>query len=151
MDGEKKFKASFELNIIFYIFLLICVATLVDIIPGVNGSIWATRLYGIVCLVGVIFCARKGLFMAIDSFVMMYPESLQGTIAFINKILMLAGYVILEIALIFAFSEYINGDTSEIEHVWKSVLYVLSLIVYPVSLIYLIRDLFKSNSKNQEA
>ncbi|MBQ6969749.1 MAG: hypothetical protein IJP85_05435, partial [Synergistaceae bacterium] len=106
---EKK-SGGFELNVIFFIFMLICHATLVDIIPGINGSIWAVRLYGIVCLIGVIFCARKGLFMAIDSFVLLYPESLQKTLSRINQILMLIGYVLLEAALVIGFRKYLADD-----------------------------------------
>ncbi len=135
-----------ELNVIFFIFLLICLATLVDIIPGINGSIWAVRLYGIVCLIGVIFCARKGLFMAIDSFVLLYSEALQKTLMKLNQILMLAGYVLLEIALIVGFKKYLADDlfsSASFDDVWNGVLYVLSLIVYPVSLLYLVRDIFK--------
>ena len=144
MDEEKKeFKPSFELNIIFYIFLLICIATLADIIPSVNGSIWATRLYGIVCLVGVIFCARKGFFMAIDSFFMMYPKGLQSAIAKLNRILMLVGYIVIEAALVLTWNIYTDFDTSDMAHLWNCVLYAVSLIVYPISLILLIRDLFK--------
>ncbi len=138
-------KSSFELNIIFIIFMLICLATLIDIIPGINGSIWAVRLYGIVCLIGVIFCARKGLFMAIDSFVLLYPESLQKTLNRLNQFLMLAGYVILEIALIAGFRKYLAEDSFSsvsLDAKWNGLLYVLSLIVYPVSLLYLVRDIF---------
>lgn len=138
-------KSSFELNIIFIIFMLICLATLIDIIPGINGSIWAVRLYGIVCLIGVIFCARKGLFMAIDSFVLLYPESLQKTLNRMNQFLMLAGYVILEIALIVGFRKYLAEDSFSsvsLDAKWNGLLYVLSLIVYPVSLLYLVRDIF---------
>ncbi|MBQ7543489.1 MAG: hypothetical protein IJT02_00945 [Synergistaceae bacterium] len=138
---------GFELNIIFFIFMLICLATLVDIIPGVNGSIWAVRLYGIVCLIGVIFCARKGLFMAIDSFVLLYPESLQKTLTKLNQILMLVGYVLLEAALIIGFKKYLADDSfssASMDNKWNGVLYVLSLVVYPVSLLYLVRDIFSA-------
>ena len=142
---EKK-TGGFELNVIFFIFMLICLATLVDIIPGINGSIWAVRLYGIVCLIGVIFCARKGLFMAIDSFVLLYPESLQKTLSRINQILMLIGYVLLEAALVIGFRKYLADDlfaSASLDDKWNGVLYVLSLIVYPVSLLYLIREIFR--------
>ncbi|MBQ3763437.1 MAG: hypothetical protein IJM47_08305 [Synergistaceae bacterium] len=142
---EKK-SGGFELNVIFFIFMLICLATLVDIIPGINGSIWAVRLYGIVCLIGVIFCARKGLFMAIDSFVLLYPESLQKTLSRINQILMLIGYVLLEAALVIGFRKYLADDlfaSASLDDKWNGVLYVLSLIVYPVSLLYLIREIFR--------
>ena len=142
---EKK-SGGFELNVIFFIFMLICLATLVDIIPGINGSIWAVRLYGIVCLIGVIFCARKGLFMAIDSFVLLYPESLQKTLSRINQILMLIGYVLLEAALVIGFRTYLADDlfaSASLDDKWNGVLYVLSLIVYPVSLLYLIREIFR--------
>ena len=137
---------SFELNVIFFIFMLICLATLVDIIPGINGSIWAVRLYGIVCLIGVIFCARKGLFMAIDSFVLLYPQSLQNTLVKLNRILMLIAYVLLEAALILGFKKYLADDlfaSASLDDKWNGVLYVLSLVVYPVSLLYLVRDMFK--------
>ena len=143
--SEKK-SGGFELNVIFFIFMLICLATLVDIIPGINGSIWAVRLYGIVCLIGVIFCARKGLFMAIDSFVLLYPESLQKTLSRLNQILMLIGYVLLEVALVIGFKKYLADDlfaSASLDDKWNGVLYVLSLIVYPVSLIYLIREIFR--------
>ncbi len=143
--SEKK-SGGFELNVIFFIFMLICLATLVDIIPGINGSIWAVRLYGIVCLIGVIFCARKGLFMAIDSFVLLYPESLQKTLSRINQILMLIGYVLLEAALVIGFKKYLADDlfaSASLDDKWNGVLYVLSLIVYPVSLLYLIREIFR--------
>ncbi|MBQ6113353.1 MAG: hypothetical protein IJL10_03720 [Synergistaceae bacterium] len=142
---EKK-SGGFELNVIFFIFMLICLATLVDIIPGINGSIWAVGLYGIVCLIGVIFCARKGLFMAIDSFVLLYPESLQKTLSRINQILMLIGYVLLEAALVIGFRKYLADDlfaSASLDDKWNGVLYVLSLIVYPVSLLYLIREIFR--------
>ena len=137
---------GFELNVIFFIFMLICLATLVDIIPGINGSIWAVRLYGIVCLIGVIFCARKGLFMAIDSFVLLYPQSLQNTLVKLNRILMLIAYVLLEAALILGFKKYLADDlfaSASLDDKWNGVLYVLSLLVYPVSLLYLVRDMFK--------
>ena len=137
---------GFELNVIFFIFMLICLATLVDIIPGINGSIWAVRLYGIVCLIGVIFCARKGLFMAIDSFVLLYPQSLQNTLVKLNRILMLIAYVLLEVALILGFKKYLADDlfaSASLDDKWNGVLYVLSLLVYPVSLLYLVRDMFK--------
>lgn len=142
---EKK-SGGFELNVIFFIFMLICLATLVDIIPGINGSIWAVRLYGIVCLIGVIFCARKGLFMAIDSFVLLYPESLQKTLSRLNQILMLIGYVLIEVALVIGFKKYLADDlfaSASLDDKWNGVLYVLSLIVYPVSLLYLIREIFR--------
>ena len=144
MSGSKS--GGFELNVIFFIFMLICLATLVDIIPGINGSIWAVRLYGIVCLIGVIFCARKGLFMAIDSFVLLYPQSLQNTLVKLNRILMLIAYVLLEVALIIGFKKYLADDlfaSASLDDKWNGVLYVLSLIVYPVSLFYLVRDMFK--------
>ena len=137
---------SFELNVIFFIFMLICLATLVDIIPGINGSIWAVRLYGIVCLIGVIFCARKGLFMAIDSFILLYPQFLQNTLVKLNRILMLIAYVLLEAALILGFKKYLADDlfaSASLDDKWNGVLYVLSLLVYPVSLLYLVRDMFK--------
>ena len=142
---EKK-SGGFELNVIFFIFMLICLATLVDIIPGINGSIWAVRLYGIVCLIGVIFCARKGLFMAIDSFVLLYPESLQKTLSRLNQVLMLIGYVLIEVALVIGFKKYLADDlfaSASLDDKWNGVLYVLSLIVYPVSLLYLIREIFR--------
>ena len=144
MSGSKS--GGFELNVIFFIFMLICLATLVDIIPGINGSIWAVRLYGIVCLIGVIFCARKGLFMAIDSFVLLYPQSLQNTLVKLNRILMLIAYVLLEVALIIGFKKYLADDlfaSASLDDKWNGVLYVLSLVVYPVSLLYLVRDMFK--------
>lgn len=139
-------KGNIDINLIFFIFMLICVATLVDIIPGVNGSIWAVRLYGLVCLVGVVFCARKGLFMAIDSFVLLYPGKLQKTLVRLNQILMLAGYVLLEAALIAGFRQYLADDlfsSASFDDKWNGVLYVLSLLVYPVSLLFLVRDMFR--------
>lgn len=137
--------SGFELNVIFYIFVLICIATLVDILPGINGSIWAVRLYGLVCLIGVIFCARKGLFMAIDSFVLLYPKSLQDKLTSLNRLLMLVGYVLLEVALVVGFRRYLAEglfSSVSLDDKWNGVLYVLSLIVYPVSVIYLVREMF---------
>ena len=150
--SDNKNNSGFEINIIFLLFMLICLATLIDIIPGVNGSIWTVRIYGLVCLIGVIFCARKGLFMAIDSFVLLYHESLQKTLNRLNQILMLIGYVLLEIALIIGFKKYLADDlfsSASLDDKWNGILYVFSLIVYPVSLLYLVRDIFGLTKKGE--
>ena len=54
-------------------------------------------------------------------------------------------FVLLEVALIIGFKKYMAEDlfsSVSLDDKWNGVLYVLSLIVYPVSLIYLVRDMF---------
>lgn len=144
-------KKSWEMELIFYVFILLCIATLADIIPGVDGSTWATRLYGIICLAGVIFCARrKGMFMAIDAFTGMYPAGLQRALQIINQLLMILLAVVLTAAVILGFMNFLNTAGSSIEETYTKVLYVLSIITYPVALLYLIRQLFEMMKKSKK-
>lgn len=142
---EKKTN-SWEMTVIFYAFILICIATLADIIPGVEGSPWAVKIYGIVCLVGVIYCAKKKLFMAIDSFTLMYPKGLQHTLEKVNFVLELICLILLEAALAVGFMRFLGLDEPmSIERGFTMILYVLSMVVYPITAVQVIR----SNGKRQ--
>ena len=137
---EKKQKSSLEMNIIFVSFLLICAATLVDIIPGISASVWAVRIYGIVCLTGVVYCAKKKLFMQLDSFLLMYPEGVQQIFRKINRVLMVLTCALLESALAAGFVHYLGvQEPMSVERGFTGVLYVLSLIVYPITIFWLVR------------
>lgn len=147
----KNRESGWEMQIVFWVFIVMCVCTLVDIIPSVDGSTWATRLYGIVCLAGVIFCARNdGMFMAIDAFTGMYPKSVQKTLALICKILSLLFLIIIEIAVILSFMNYMGSSPSTAEEIYNGVLYVASIIVYPVSFVYMARQLFTKKEEGEE-
>ncbi|MCD8077205.1 MAG: hypothetical protein LUE63_02280 [Lachnospiraceae bacterium] len=140
---SNKKKNDWEMQIVFAVFLIMCIATLIDIIPAVDGSTWATRLYGIVCLAGVIFCARhEGQFMFIDAFVLLYPKNVQKALSLICKLLSLMFLVFIEISVICSFRNYLGSSPSTVEEIYNGILYVASLLTYPVAFAYIFGSLF---------
>ncbi len=147
--SEKK-TSDWEMKIVLVVFFVMCLATLIDIVPAVDGATWATRLYGIVCLCGVIFCAKnKGQFMFIDSFVLMYPKALQKALTWICYILELVVIAVLEVAVIMSFMNVMGGTIAGIDAIYDVVLYVLSIITYPIAFVYILVQIVQEARKGE--
>lgn len=140
-DKKGKISISPEIAIILCCFVLMCIATLVSIIPGVDASSWATYFCGVIGLVGVIYCSKKSLYMAVDSFVLMYPKGLQKFLHILDYVISLVFLVILFIAGIVGAMTYgIPESGSSILDIAYCVQYFIPVVVYPFAFFFHMRN-----------
>lgn len=140
-EKKKGLSISPEIAIILFCFVMMCLATLVSIIPGVDASAWATYFCGVIGLVGVIYCSKKGLYMAVDSFVLMYPKGLQKILKILDYVVSVVFLVILFVAAIVGAMNYgIPTGASTIKEVFDCLLYFVPVLVYPFAVFFHLRN-----------
>ncbi len=133
----KKFFREIDLNIMWILFLLICLAELSDFLPDFNFKIWASRLCGLLMLISVVFTAREGIFITMNAF-------LNQKLKFVSDIVMALTYIFIEVALFSCLKLMLMYSRSSEATIWLACLHIASIIIYLLSFIFLIRNIFKN-------
>ena len=137
----KKILQNLDLFIMFVLFVFVCVFELTELVPDLHMKIWAERCCGMIVILGILITARKNIFITFNGF-------LFKKLKFIINILMALTYIFLETILIISLNSYLSYATPSEAYLWFGVLYFTSLIVYPLSLFFLIRNIFNPNGKD---
>ena len=131
----KKFLKELDLNIMFVIFLIVFCAELMDFFPGLHGKIWAQRWCGLLILMSVLVTARRSIFITMNSF-------LHKKLKIVSNIFMILTYIFIETVLFFGLKAFVEFAMPSETYYWLGVLHFSSLVIYPLSLIALLCNIF---------
>ena len=136
---EKKTKNEFEMLLMTVCFVLLCAAVLLSVVlPW--GMEAAGYCYAMIALLGVITCARKKVFMAVDSLLDLYPVGVRSAVKKVRDILMLAVFAVLFAVSILGTVRQLQEPTySAALGIPNLILYLVSVVVYPAAALFYFR------------
>ena len=122
---------NLDVNISMIILALICLLEIMDLIPDLYLSSLSLKLYGILTILSILHRAKSKEHTNLRFMT-------HGKMMKLYMIVSLFNLIFLEVVLIWGLKDFISRMSFTEEYVWNGILYLISLIVYPVSIFYVI-------------